>query len=61
MKNEAEEINKTKQADPKFIDTAVIFIMTYADALHHGKEEEMLFRDLEYKTLSPGHKRKSIN
>ncbi len=57
MKNKAEEINKTKQADPKFIDTAVDFIRTYADALHHGKEEEILFRDLEKKNLSPEHKR----
>ncbi len=57
MKNEAERIKKTRKADSTFIDTAVDFIRTYADALHHGKEEEILFRDLDKKTLSQEHKR----
>jgi hemerythrin-like domain-containing protein len=40
-----------------FIDTAVDFIRTYADRTHHGKEEDILFRDLSKQTLSPEHRR----
>jgi len=40
------------QVDPLFIDMAVDFIRTYADRCHHGKEEGILFRDLEGKPLS---------
>ena len=35
------------------IDVAVDFIRTYADRTHHGKEEEILFRDLAKKELTP--------
>ena len=45
------------QVDPLFIDTAVDFIQTYADRCHHGKEEGILFRDLEGKPLSGEQKR----
>ncbi len=27
----------------------------YADRTHHGKEQDILFRDLEKKELSPNH------
>jgi hemerythrin-like domain-containing protein len=37
--------------DPVFVDTAVDFIRTYADRTHHGKEEDILFRDLAVKPL----------
>ena len=35
-----------------FIAVAVDFIQIYADRTHHGKEEEILFRDLSKKKLS---------
>ncbi|MBN2038722.1 MAG: hemerythrin domain-containing protein [Spirochaetes bacterium] len=38
--------------DPYFIDTAVDFIRVYADRTHHGKEEDILFRNLRNKNLS---------
>jgi hemerythrin-like domain-containing protein len=38
--------------DPVFIDKAVDFIHTYADRCHHGKEEDILFRELAQKELS---------
>ena len=38
--------------DPLFIDAAVDFVRTYADRTHHGKEEDILFRDLESRDLS---------
>ena len=40
--------------DALFIDTAVDFIRTYADRTHHGKEEDILFKDLAKKALSEG-------
>src|SRR5512140_3633790 len=48
---------KTRKIDPLFVDTAVDFIRTYADRTHHGKEEDILFRDLEKKEMSPEHAR----
>jgi len=39
-----------------FIDTAVDFIRTYADRTHHGKEEDILFRDLSKQPLTLEHK-----
>ena len=52
-----EKIKKDSKADPSFIDAAVDFIRTYADRCHHGKEEDILFRDLAKKQLSEEHKR----
>jgi hemerythrin-like domain-containing protein len=39
----------------RFIDAAVDFIRTYADEVHHGKEEDILFAALESKPLAPEH------
>jgi hemerythrin-like domain-containing protein len=41
--------------DGKFIDYAVDFMRTYADQVHHGKEEDILFTRLSKKSLSPEH------
>ena len=46
------EIEASKAVDPLFVDTAVDFIRTYADRTHHGKEEDILFRELETRNLS---------
>ncbi|MFA6448341.1 MAG: hemerythrin domain-containing protein [bacterium] len=56
MKSEAAKIGETKRAGVKLIDTAIDFVRTYADALHHGKEEQILFRDLANKPLSDEHR-----
>ena len=40
------------EIDPVFVDTAVDFIRVYADRTHHGKEEDILMRELKNKTLS---------
>jgi hemerythrin-like domain-containing protein len=37
----------TGAVDAVFVDTAVDFIRTYADRTHHGKEEDILFKELE--------------
>ena len=44
-------------ADIGFIDAAVEFLRTYADRCHHGKEEDILFRELARKPLSAEHRR----
>jgi hemerythrin-like domain-containing protein len=41
--------------DGKFIDYAVDFMRTYADQVHHGKEEDILFAALAEKPLSQEH------
>lgn len=48
-------IAQTQSVDPIFIDTVVDFFQAYADRTHHGKEEDILFRDLRKKGLSPEH------
>ena len=45
-------IEETGQIDPGFIDMAVDFVRTYADNCHHGKEEDILFRQLGEKPLT---------
>jgi hemerythrin-like domain-containing protein len=57
IKNESQRILQEKTVDIVFIDRAVDFIRTYADRCHHGKEEEILFRDLAKKQLSSEHKK----
>jgi len=45
-------VEQTGEIDPLFVDIAVDFVRTYADRTHHGKEEDILFRDLNNKELS---------
>ena len=47
----------TRAIDPVFIDTAVDFIRIYADRTHHGKEENILFRELDKRRLVEDHRR----
>ncbi len=56
MKNEIDGISKTGKARPEFIDEAVDFIRTYADRCHHGKEEDILFRQLSERKVSDHHR-----
>ena len=55
MDRELTRINETDIINPIFIDQAVDFIRIYADKTHHGKEEDILFRDLAGKQLSQQH------
>lgn len=57
FEGETKKITEQKKVNPLFIDTVVDFVRTYADRTHHGKEEEILFRDLSKKPLSPEHAR----
>jgi hemerythrin-like domain-containing protein len=60
MAREFQRIKENVAVDPAFafvdgvfIDTAVDFIRTYADRCHHGKEEDLLFKALAAKDLTP--------
>lgn len=53
IRNALPEIETTRRVDPVFIDIAVDFIRMYADRTHHGKEEDILFRNLDKRSLSP--------
>jgi hemerythrin-like domain-containing protein len=52
VKETLSQIELTGKVDPVFVDTAVDFIRMYADRTHHGKEEDILFRDLSRRSLS---------
>ena len=52
IRNALANIEATQKADPLFVDTVVDFIRTYADRTHHGKEEDILFRELAKRPLS---------
>ena len=56
MKKELLRSGKEKKINPKFVEMVVDFIRTYADQCHHGKEEDILFRDLSRKELTRDHK-----
>ena len=57
IKHALTEISSSRKIDPVFIDTAVDFIRTYADRTHHGKEEDILFRELRKRPLSAENQR----
>ncbi len=52
IRKEILKIKETNNVDIVFIDTAVDFIRIYADKTHHGKEEDILFRDCVKKNMS---------
>jgi hemerythrin-like domain-containing protein len=56
LKNQIDTITKEGRVNVVLIDQAVDFFKTYADRTHHGKEEDILFRDLGKKALSAEHK-----
>lgn len=51
IQREIDRIEQENSVDADFIQKAVEFIRNYADAFHHGKEEDILFRDLKEKQV----------
>ena len=49
IRKEIDRCKSEGNINPEFIDAAVDFIRIYADKCHHGKEEDILFRDLRKK------------
>lgn len=56
MTDEFRRLEAGGEPDPVFLRTAADFIRTYADRTHHGKEEDILFRELEKRDLSDEHR-----
>ena len=46
LNRELTQMTEKTKVDVEFIMVAVDFIHTYADGTHHGKEEDILFREL---------------
>ncbi|WP_029898983.1 hemerythrin domain-containing protein [Desulfohalovibrio reitneri] len=53
---EADRLDCGGEPDIHFAMQCADFLSVYADALHHGKEERILFRELKKKDISPKHK-----
>jgi len=56
MAGELERLGREKKVDHFRLDTFMDFIRTYADRCHHGKEEDILFRELRKKDIRPEHR-----
>jgi len=54
---EQEKINRHNAPDTDLLLAAADFFRTYADRCHHGKEEDILFSELQSKALTDGHLR----
>jgi hemerythrin-like domain-containing protein len=52
MMCQVDRIEKKGRVNTLVIDMAVDFVRMYADRTHHGKEEEIFFRDLEKKDIA---------
>ncbi len=57
LTKELKDLEQGKQYNPQFIFDAVDFFRTYADRLHHGKEEDILFKELTNRKISEEHKK----
>ncbi len=55
MRRELLLAEKQQKINPRFIETATDFIRAYADRCHHGKEEDILFRELRKKKVAAEH------
>ncbi|MFP4114438.1 MAG: hemerythrin domain-containing protein [Spirochaetota bacterium] len=52
IRNEKKRLEDGGEFHPAAIDQFVDFMRTYADDCHHGKEEDILFNDMEGKKLA---------
>ena len=57
LDKELTQTNEEDEANVELLTVAVDFFKTYADRTHHGKEEDILFRELAKKRLSKEHHR----
>jgi hemerythrin-like domain-containing protein len=54
---EADRMERDKNIHAEFLDTAIDFINTYIDRCHHGKEEDILIKELDRKRVADEHRR----
>jgi hemerythrin-like domain-containing protein len=57
MDQELSKIRNGEEVSAFTVNSAVDFFRTYADRTHHGKEEDILFKQLSRKRLTSEHKR----
>jgi len=50
---EYDDIVSSGEVDVVFLEEGIDFLRSYADKVHHGKEEDILFRDLEKRDITP--------
>jgi hemerythrin-like domain-containing protein len=55
MRQRVLQTGEGRMIDPRFIETSTDFIRAYADRCHHGKEEDILFRELKKKKIAAEH------
>jgi hemerythrin-like domain-containing protein len=48
-----QEMKRSDSVDVDFLNVTIDFFRMYADKTHHGKEEDILFRELAKKSISP--------
>lgn len=53
MRVDIQRFERFGVAEPVLVDRYANFIRMYADRCHHGKEEDILFRELRGKSLTP--------
>jgi hemerythrin-like domain-containing protein len=56
LDEQADRAHQGRKIDPYLISAAIDFFRTYADRTHHGKEEDIFFRELAAKPLTNEHK-----
>lgn len=56
MDIELRNISETRQPDIALLDATAGFFRDFVDPVHHGKEEDILFRDLGAKQLAEEHR-----
>ena len=57
LNEELKQMADSNKVRVEFLMVAIDFIRTYADRTHHGKEEDILFRELAKKRLTPEHEK----
>jgi len=57
MERSLTRLEDNETIDPLLLQRIVDFVETYAHRVHHGKEEEILFRELHRKDLEPAYRR----
>jgi hemerythrin-like domain-containing protein len=55
MRQRILQAGERRMIDPRFIETSTDFIRAYADRCHHGKEEDILFRELKKRKIVAEH------
>ncbi len=56
LEQELRKMRSDSELNPGFLRLAIDFFRTYADRIHHGKEEDILFSELSKKSLSGEHR-----